>query len=240
MTDEEIIAKIRLRGYSTDITNNEIAEAISAAIGHVIEHNPYERFGTFETVAAQQVYDLFGSGGAFQGGVEVLEIFGASCGESDAANPFGIAPYLQGLSFNPGAGEWFTNPSDMLIFEANMSAYAGRFATVGFEPSSSAAGASIRIVPVPLEARTLGVRYTFPRTEAEIRATNDEWLLTLVEAMCCRVLARKYALVGGIRTGLHADSGFTAKFYREEHDRLMKEADAKSPFLTNLAAVARS
>ena len=240
MIDSEIIEKMGLRGIPGDVTDEQITEAIRGAIAFVREQYPDELYGTFETVAGQQVYDLFGTGMPLAGGWRVLEMLGPFSGDSGDLDVFGIAPFLQNLGSVLGGAEWFTNPGDMAIYELNWISYVNRFGSVAFSPVTASKGASVRLTPTPQSARTMLVRYAKPRSEAEIWGTDEEWFLQLVEAFVAKVLARYYAAVAGTATGAHRDSGATMKFWNDEHTRLMKQAAALEPFYSNTATVSRN
>lgn len=219
LTDAEIIARMRNRGISTDLTDAEITEAITSWTEHVNTRYPLETLGTFTTVAGQQEYDLFGTGMPFDGGIDVLELYNRTDGSDLSLDVFGLAPLIQG--FAPGLFPlWednhyvFNVPGDFLIADRLWAAFRERFGTLHFITKENRSGSPILIHPPPGSACTVMARYRKPRSDDEVREENGP-LLDGVEWKCLEFLARKYVLVAGVRIGEHEDRGMTAKLYRD-------------------------
>jgi len=233
LTDSEVIAAMRLLGINDDLSDAEITQAIVAWTVIVRLRAPLEALGTFHTVAGQQEYDLFGTGQPFEGGRDVIEIYsGQGSGGADI-DIFGIVPWLQNLggvwggldSFAPAGHNAyvFNVPGDFIISDRIWAAFRERFNMVRFIRKEGRYGSPILLDPVPRAACTLMVRYTRPRTDAEVRE-DDSILLTGVEWRALEILARKYTLSAGVRIGDHEDKGLTAKMYWDMAREKRKDA----------------
>lgn len=226
LTNSQIIAKMRLRGITTDVTDPEIVEAIGSWEEVVQSESPLEALGEFTTVVGQQEYDLFGAGGPLAGGLEVLEVYGNPAGVDLGLDVFGVLPLLQSLGLNPpldGDNYAFNVPGDFLISDRVWAAYRERFGTARFIIKEGRLGSPILLDPVPGTVCTLVVRYSRPRTADELRE-DDNVLLNGVEWRCLLLMARKYALAAGVRIGDHEDKGATAKLFKDMADAMEKRA----------------
>ena len=207
MTNQEIIASIRLSGFPDNLLDAEIEEAIRFVLREIKFEYPAVVLGTFTTVACQQVYDLFNpvpfvatSQGVFPAGLRALELLSPGSGGSFDTYVFSIIPLIQGGSYSFGLGLQgsFHTPGDWVLWDSAIAAWAHRFAPGLFEHVSDLPGAAIKVYPVPQTACQALLRFTRPRTEAEIRGEDEAWFLRLVEARCCRTLAGKLSLCAGM------------------------------------------
>lgn len=224
MTDQQIINRLRAKGFPDDLTDAAIVDAIDTVLSDLSLGYSLQTYGTFSTNPDQQIYDLFSATivpatrqGALTGGLRVLEIIGGPIsGESDA-DVFGIAPWLQNSAF-PNALEnaWSMNwPGDFTLWEENWQSWSRRFGTFSFEHIESRAGSPIRITPKPTETRTVLVKYTTPRNVTDLRDSEEPWLLLFVQAACAETLANIFAATAGIKVGEMADQGKTVAYWQE-------------------------
>src|SRR5690242_13770811 len=123
MTDNEILASIRLKGFPSapDLADTEIEEAIATVKRDLQYKYCLNTYGTFLTKVNQQVYDLFNSvsdpttsQGVFPNGLAVIELVWSPVAGEDDLSLFGIAPFLVGQSILPGdiSVYSFNTPSD--------------------------------------------------------------------------------------------------------------------------------
>lgn len=228
LTDAEIVAKMRLRGIPQELSDDQIVEAITSWTEFAQEQQPVQALGEFDTVAGQQEYDLFGTGGPLEGGLDVLEIYTPQLCAGGELDVFGVAPFLQNLGVAPPLTNdlyVFNVPGDFLIADRVWDNFRERFATLRFVRKESTKGSPILLDPPPPEVLTVVVRYTRPGTAAEVRL-NDACILAGTEWKCLDVLARTYALSAGTRIGEHEDKGMTARLFREMAKEKMVEATA--------------
>ena len=234
MTNAEIIAAIRNKGYpaSPSLTDAEITEAIAEIFRQVKPKYPVETYGLFTAVACQQVYDLFSGTvnaatqqGVFPGGIRVIEVVWSPGGNLSGDSVFGIAPFLQGMTIVPGGVPVYTfaTPNDWWMWDANWASFINRFGSQPFEHVNNLPGGPLRIFPVPSGGETVFVRYTRARTEAEMRADNDDYLVTLTQSECAYTIHRKLNAVAGTRIGTLAQDGKSALYWKVEGDRLSKK-----------------
>lgn len=247
LTDAEVITKLRNRGIGADLDDDEVTEAINAWIEQVQISRPLEALGTFTTVANQQEYDLFGSGGAFEGGLDLLELYGSSNGADQGIDIFSVTPLLQNL----GAGAFgpplnrdnyvFNVPGDFLISDRVWAAYRERFSRIHFYRKQSSPGSPVLLDPVPTGAFSLLARYTIPRSDAEVRV-DDAVLMAGAEWKCLDILATKFALSAGTKIGDHQDNGKTAELFQKLADKQEAKALAllETRFPTTISPAERS
>lgn len=237
MNDLEILDSIRNSGFpeSPDLTDQEILNAIASVQMDLRYDYQQISFGLFTLNPNQQVYDLFSttadvatSKGVFPGGVAVLElIWGAgTCGQ-DSIDVFGMAPWLQMGTLLPGGVSLFNfnTPSDWAIWDANWTAFTQRFGSQFFEHTTNAPGSPIRIFPLPTTTQTAWVRYKKYRALTEFQSTREDEssFITLVEANCCRVVARKLRMTAGTTIGSLKDDGKSALYWDTEANRKQRE-----------------
>lgn len=246
LTDAEVRTKLRNRGISADLDDDEVDQAIAAWIEYVQIQRPIQVYGTFDTVISQQEYDLFGAGGPLEGGLEVLEIIGSPEVLDQGLDIFGVTPLLQnlGLGFGPPFNRdnyVFNVPGDFMINDRVWAAYRERFGITRFHVKESRMGSPIKIEPIPSSVKTLVVRYTRQRTDDEARA-DDGVLMAGAEWRALDILATKFALSAGTKIGDHEDKGTTARLFRDLADRAEKFAKEllDSRFPTTISAVERS
>lgn len=233
LTDAQVIAAMRDLGITTDLTDAEITQAIVSWTVLVRLRCPLEALGTFQTVAGQQEYDLFGVGKPFDGGRDVIEIYGGQSSGGADIDIFGIAPWLQNLggfwggldSYSPAGHNAyvFNMPGDFIISDRIWAAFRERFNIVRFIRKEGKYGSPILLDPPPVDVHTLMVRYTRPRTDAEVRE-DDSVLLIGVEWRAMELLARKYTLTAGVRIGDHEDKGLTARMFWDQARDKRKDA----------------
>lgn len=228
MTNSEIYEAIGLGGFP--MKHLSVAEgdnAIQRALDWVKLGFPKQAIGTFDTVAGQQIYDLFGIGGPFEGGTQLIELFapGAASGVSSTSLQLGFQGLYGSSNFNSHY------PSDLILDEIDWNMWRRRFGSIDFQLLSGVDGGPILIVPTPQSVQTYTARYYTNRTEAEIRSEVPEWFLLVVEAYCALVLARKFSLSAGTRIGLNLDNGKTMQFWKEEAESLFLKATNEAPFV---------
>jgi hypothetical protein len=197
------------------------------------------------------VYDLFSSTldvatqqGVLAGGLRAIEITWSPGGYTDGDSVFGIAPFLQGMTFVPGGVSVYTfaTPNDWWIWDANWASFVNRFGSQPFEHTNNDAGSPVRIMPTPSGGEKVFIRYQKGREEAALRVLNASAFLTLVQSECGFVLHRKLNSVAGTRIGTLAQDGKSALYWKTEADRLAKKAwaDFGSRQYTTGSAVQRS
>jgi hypothetical protein len=231
MDDTAIIGAIRLKGYPSapSLDDTEITEAVQEILRQLKPKYPVETYGLFTAVAGQQVYDLYNAvldaatqQGVFPGGLRTIEIVWSPSGLSSNDSVFGIAPFLQGMTLMPGGLSVYTfaTPTDWWIWDANWSSFVNRFGSQPFEHVNNLPGAPVRIFPVPGGGEPVFVRFTRARTEAELRADDDSWFLTLVQSECAYTIHRKLNAVAGTKIGTLSQDGKSALYWKTEGDRL--------------------
>jgi hypothetical protein len=207
MTNEQIIEAIREGGYPDNLLDSEIVGAVKYVLRDLKFEYPVMLGGFFDLVPCQQVYDLFNtvpdaatSQGVFPGGLRAYELVWTNNLSGDNLSVFGLAPILQGgapILGLPSTWSFYT-PGDWVLWDQDWAALIHRFSPGEFEHLDNRPGSPIRVFPVPQGACRAFVRFTKPRTEAELRDEDESWFLKLVEARCCRVLARTFSLCAGI------------------------------------------
>lgn len=253
LTNADIRNKLRGQGFpdSTDLPDASYDEAIGEAERRVQWDYPLETYGLFQTVAQQQVYDLFNpvldnntQQGVFANGLRALEMV-ASPGSDDASTDlFGITPFLQGMNIIPGeiTSFSFNTPTDFWIWDANWAQFVKRFSFQGFEHVESRPGSPVRIFPVPHSCYRVFTRYTRARTLTEVRDENEQAFFLFCKAEVAKMAARKYRAAAGITVGPYKDDGKTALYWGQEADKLDMQADAffRDNQFTHTSAVQRT
>jgi len=234
MDDTSIIAAIRKKGYPSapSLADDEITEAIQEILRQLKPQYPLETYGLFTAVGGQQVYDLFNSvldastqQGVFPGGLRAIEIVWSPGGLASTQSVFGIAPFLQGMTMLPGGLSVYTfaTPNDWWMWDANWASFVNRFGAQPFEHVNNLPGSPVRLFPVPGGSEKVFVRYQAARTEAQLRADDEDWFLTLVQSECAYTIHRKLNAVAGTRIGTLAQDGKSALYWKTEGDRLAKK-----------------
>lgn len=230
MTDTDVISTIRNKGYALDpdLADTEIEEAIAHVQREIKWRYPVTTYGTFSTVAFQQVYDLFSatvdttkSQGVFPGGIWVLELVFSPAGAGQSLDVFGIAPFLQGLSVAPGeiTTYSFQTPTDFWMWDLNWNSFVKRFGMLDFRPVTNEPGSPIEIYPLPRDANTVFVRYQKYRDATQMSSENDSWYLELIEGQCCRTIANKLSMSAGMTQGKVKDDGSRVRYWQAKADR---------------------
>ena len=227
MTDAEVIATVRLRGYPDNLLDAEIADEAASVLREVRTDYPLQTYGSFQTVAGQMIYDLFNptsvpaiQQGVLPGGLRVLEMIGSPGTITSESDVFGLAPLLQAGVFDFGLTPFtrysFGTPGDLTLWESNWYDFVRRYGTLFWEPVESRLGGSIRIMPKPESVRTVLVHYTKYRTEDQIRNDDPVMFLDFVESGLCERVANKFSASAGIRIGETSDSGKTRDHWMEQ------------------------
>lgn len=254
--DDVIIEEIRGLGLPSCLLDTDILTAVRWVIREIRDLYPVMAVGYFTLVACQRIYDLFNpvrddatSQGLFPGGQRVFEVLLAGDSLGGGTDVFGIAPYLQGTGgFFPMLGGpsrySFNTPGDWVIWDQDWAALAHRFNPGRFEQLTDLDGAPLRIFSNISDASCPAfLRFTRPRSDAEIRAENQSAFLTLVEARCCDTVANKFYLAAGVTFGeVLRDDGRTASHFELEAKRKYEQGWARFDALRNeqVAAVERS
>jgi hypothetical protein len=167
---------------------------------------PVETYGLFTAVAGQQVYDLYNAvlrrGDAARGlsrwpadhrdRLEPEWAFLQRLGVRDRAVPARDDLLPGGLSVYT-----FATPNDWWMWDANWASFVNRFGVAAVRACNNLPGSPVRIFPVPVGGEKVFVRFTRARTEAELRADDESWFLTLVQSECAYTIHRKLNAVAG-------------------------------------------
>lgn len=238
MTDTEVKAKIRLKGYpaSSSLSDNEIQEAIDSARREIKSMYKMQTYGTFTLHPNQQVYDLFNSiaipttsQGAFPTGIRVMDLIWNPVDVSGSLSVFGIAPFLQGITLLPGeiTTYSFSTPSDWWIWDSNWAEFVRRFGSRQFEHVENRPGSPIRVYPVPGSEQTAFIRYERYRTDSEMQTEDEDWYLDLIESGCAYTVSNKLKPVAGTKIGSMAHDGKSALYWEKYGDRKHEQGMAK-------------
>ncbi len=236
MTNAEILASIRTRGYPADpdLADSEVTEAITGVQRDLMYEYPLQTTGMFTVNANQAVYDLFNpvqnlalSQGVFPGGLSLLELIWSPAGTTQGLSVFGIAPFLQGMTILPGeiSVYSFNTPSDWWQWDANWDSFVNRFGAQPFKHLQNIPGSPIQVYPSPTDTQLAYARYKKYRDPLSFQtsAEDESSFLMLVEAQVCFTLSRKLKMVAGAQLGRVKASDKPALYYQMEGERKYNE-----------------
>lgn len=238
MTNSDVINSIRAKGYAADpdLADSEIEEAIAHVQREIKWRYPLVTYGLFNTVAFQQVYDLFNpvsdpttAQGVFPDGIWVLEMVWSPAGAGQSLDVFGIAPFLQGLSIAPGeiTTYSFQTPTDFWMWDLNWNSFVKRFGMLDFRHVTNKPGSPVELYPLPRDTNAVFVRYQKYRDATQISTENDSWYLELIEGQVCRTIANKLSMSAGMQQGKVKDDGSRVRYWNAKADRHYADGWAK-------------
>lgn len=222
---DDFVRYIRNRDYPSDLKDAQLHQAWSDAATDIQLWTPIQKYGYFEVVSDQEIYDIFNRSQTSPPetvdsmGYRVVELIW-SIQPDHSTDPFLQGPFLgpyNGLPMVPFASTTMWRPSDAIIYQADLEAVHNNFFDASYETIDNDPKSPVRLTPMPrANGSRAWVKYLAYRDEDTLVDISPIAYKKYAEACVCKLLARRGIATAGKKFAVFEDRGTAVKLWIEQ------------------------